>query len=144
MQRVVMRSWVARALVASVLLMACAGDETTPTETAVDTGTPTTDTDDTDTPDPVDRAKVILGLAGDPAAGGPLYSQYCQGCHGSTGMGTNNGPSLLDRLQTIDRAQIVDVLLNGKGRMAAYDVLSDQQIADLTAYVEDSFGPSSM
>jgi mono/diheme cytochrome c family protein len=65
----------------------------------------------------------------------------CGGCHtlsaaGSTG---NVGPSLDVSKPT--EALVIDLVTNGKGAMAAFgDTLSEQQIADVAAYVHESAG----
>lgn len=79
------------------------------------------------------RVDTILSLSGDVTNGEDLYTSNCVSCHaadGSGGIGSN--------IQGVDVDVTVDAVLNGRGNeMAAYgDLLTDQEIADLTAYVE--------
>ena len=74
---------------------------------------------------------------GDAEAGQAVWADNCAGCHGLEGTGANGGPDLTGsrRWQPTPervRAQIT----NGGGGMPAFSgTLSEQQIADTTAYV---------
>ena len=127
-----------RMVVLGLCLGACSGDldEKTPTadtgtsgETGADTGTPLT------------RSDSILALSGDPVAGEPLYLSNCQGCHGADGLGTLSGPSLVERLAKLDEAGIVTVLLEGSGSMSSFAILEDQELADISSYIQQAFSP---
>jgi mono/diheme cytochrome c family protein len=81
-------------------------------------------------------------VEGDPAAGAEIYAANgCGSCHtladaGSTG---TVGPSLDD--STVDFAGAVEQIANGGGGMQAYSgVLSDEEIADVAAYVVTARG----
>lgn len=124
-----------RMVVLGVLLGACSGDTDKTTPTA-DTGTNTP----TDTGTPLPRPDAILALTGDPVAGEALYLSNCQGCHGVDGLGTLSGPSLVDRLTKIDELAIVTVLLEGSGNMSDFAILEDQELADISAYIQQAFG----
>lgn len=90
-----------------------------------------------------DRSATILGLEGDAAAGGTLFtSSGCSNdaCHGADGMSGMASPALNTSVPNADDAQIVSTLLNGKGSMPPQSSLADQQLADLLAYVSDTFG----
>lgn len=114
--------------------------ETTETETtetdeteADTTETETTDTETTTTP----------AVEGDPAAGKEIFlgASACGGCHtladaGSTGQ---VGPNL-DESQP-DYELALDRVTNGQGGMPAFSsTLSEQQIADVSAYVSSVAG----
>ena len=77
---------------------------------------------------------------GDAAAGAEVFaSAGCGGCHTLADAGTsgNVGPNL-DETQP-DAAKVYDRVLNGQGAMPSFkDQLSEQQIADVTAYVVQS------
>jgi mono/diheme cytochrome c family protein len=106
------------ALVGVILLGACKGDSGT------DTGTPPS------------RNDAILALTGDAAHGQEVYTaEACGSCHGATG-GGGIGPVIGT---TTDPETMVDNLLNGKGAMTSYAELSDQDLADLVAYVTGGF-----
>ncbi len=90
-----------------------------------------------------DRAATILGLTGDAAAGQAIFSaRDCSsaGCHGTDGLSGSATPSLDVSVPASTDPQIVNTFLNGKGGMPAQASLSDQELADLLAYVSDTFG----
>ncbi|MBV1857672.1 MAG: cytochrome c [Nannocystaceae bacterium] len=90
-----------------------------------------------------DRAATILALSGDAAAGATLFtSSGCSidACHGADGLAGMASPSLDTSVPASDDAQIVNTFLNGKGGMPQQSNLADQQLADLLAYVSDTFG----
>jgi mono/diheme cytochrome c family protein len=79
-------------------------------------------------------------LKGDPAAGKKIFqSAGCTGCHtlkdaGSTG---TVGPNLDDAKPSVELA--IDRVTNGSGAMPPFKgQLSDQQIADVAAYVHQA------
>ena len=87
--------------------------------------------------------------------GAVLYMQNCQSCHGGDGAGR---PDLLPPLAgsatvlDADPTSVINVLLNGGGRIVANGVpdsyrmtpfrvlLKDQQIADLAGFIRSSWG----
>ena len=82
--------------------------------------------------------KAILQLPGDPATGERLYGRTCANCHD---LNTDKiGPALKDVASDADYA--VTSIRFGTGAMAFYakDILSDQQIADLVAYIQSKTG----
>lgn len=85
-----------------------------------------------DTAEEEDRATAIAALTGDTAAGQTTYTQVCTVCHGPDGTGTASGNSLVE--SSYSKADTIDIILNGKGAMASYAALSDQEIANVTAY----------
>ena len=75
--------------------------------------------------------------SGDAANGQVPYAQFCAECHGATG---NGNPPLHGPLLTTyyhDDSQIAGLVRGGIGRMPARspDVLSDQQLADVIAFI---------
>ena len=48
--------------------------------------------------------------------GEQLFLDNCQECHGADGRGTRKGPDLKREIPQLDDAEIVDIILNGKGR----------------------------
>lgn len=93
-----------------------------------------------------DRASTILGLNGDAASFGSLFTANCgiAGCHGPNG---NDGaaPALQDRVGPLSDEEIVDILLTGVADgdsgmvMTPQSHLSDQELADALAYVNANF-----
>jgi alcohol dehydrogenase (cytochrome c) len=71
---------------------------------------------------------------GDAEAGQAVWADNCAGCHGLEGTGANGGPDLTG-IQA-DAEQVRAQITNGGGGMPAFSgTLSEQQIADTTAYV---------
>lgn len=70
--------------------------------------------------------------------GSSTYAQYCAGCHGSDGQGTDFGPDIQG--ESVD--EVVKVTRSGDDGMPAYDssVISDTELAALAAYVADMSG----
>lgn len=90
-----------------------------------------------------DRAATILGLEGDAASGETLFaSSGCNimSCHGADGLSGAAMPPLSSSVAAASDEQIVTTFLEGKGTMPAHSNLSDQQLADLLAYVTETFG----
>jgi len=120
-------------------LSACGGD----TDTDNDATDPTDQsdasdaTDASDSSDPSDtgetRAQTILALIGDASSGNATYDTNCSGCHsadGSGGVGTNIQGWTFGE-------ESVNAILDGKGSMPGFgSFFTDQEIADLIAYVE--------
>ncbi len=103
--------------------------ETTETETTETTGTGTETTETTDT---------APAAGGDPAAGKEVFlgAGGCGSCHTFADAGTSGsiGPNLDDAAPSLDLA--LDRITNGQGAMPAFsDQLTEQQIADVAAYV---------
>jgi mono/diheme cytochrome c family protein len=110
----------------------------TETEQGVTTE-PETETGESETGETETEAE---GGEGDAAAGEDVFSSSgCGGCHtlaaaGATG---NVGPNL-DETQP-DFALVVDRVTNGAGAMPPFkDSLSEEQIADVAAYVSENAG----
>lgn len=77
----------------------------------------------------------ILDLTPDNNNGATVYADSCAVCHGATG-GGGSGPKLAGASYAIDR--VIDTVLTGKESMPAFSgTLSDQEIADVSAYVTE-------
>lgn len=105
--------------------------ETTETET---TETETTETETTETEPPAE---------GDPVAGKQVFlgPSACGTCHTLADAGTTGvvGPNLDESKPELEL--VVDRVTNGQGGMPAFgDSLSDQQIADVAAYISSVAG----
>lgn len=57
--------------------------------------------------------------------GESLYADHCASCHGADGHGTSSGPDLVRELHHTDE-ELVQVILNGKGDMAAVAITEEQ------------------
>ena len=105
--------------------------DTTETET---TETETTETETTTTAPPAE---------GDPAAGKEVFlgAAACGGCHTLADAGASGtvGPNLDDSQPSVEL--VVDRVTNGQGGMPSFSsTLSEQQIADVAAYVSSVAG----
>jgi cytochrome c2 len=115
--------------------------DTTETET---TETETTDTETTETQTTETETTTTTPAAeGDPAAGKEVFlgSSACGGCHTLADAGTTGtvGPNLDETMP--DSALVVDRVTNGQGGMPSFSsTLSEQQIADVAAYVSSVAG----
>jgi mono/diheme cytochrome c family protein len=79
------------------------------------------------------REDVIADLTGDTTNGKALYDATCSVCHGAAGLG-GTGPAI--NAGTGEDLLIESILYGGGGVMPAYEEdYSDQEIADITAYV---------
>jgi mono/diheme cytochrome c family protein len=108
--------------------------ETTETETTETTETETTETETTETTPSVE---------GDPVAGKEVFlgASACGGCHTLADAGTSGtvGPNLDDSQPSAEL--VTDRVTNGQGGMPSFSSsLSEQQIADVAAYVSSVAG----
>ena len=112
--------------------------ETTETTETTDT-TGTTGTETTETTETTDTGGG--GVEGDPEAGEAVFVANCGTCHTLSDAGTtgNVGPNLDDSQPPEDL--VVDRVTNGRGQMPPFKgSLSEQQIADVAAYVSSAAG----
>lgn len=86
------------------------------------------------------RIDDVLGLDGDAAAGATVFSNSCgnAGCHGADGI-EGPAPDLPDRVPDFMTDGLACVVIGGTGSMPPQSSLSDQEIADVLAYVQDTF-----
>jgi len=111
--------------------------ETTPTET---TTTETTEAETTETTETT-TTETTPAPEGDAAAGKIVFTTNCGSCHVLSDAGTSGtvGPNL-DESQP-DAALVVERVTNGQGIMPPFGgVLTEQQIADVAAYVSTAAG----
>ena len=112
------------------------GQETTgtATETRGRTGTETAGPTGTETETTAEESQPAA--QGDPAAGKPIFTESCGGCHVLEEAGTQGtiGPNL-DEAKP-DYQEALEQIRNGGGGMPAFkDQLSEEQIKDVTAFV---------
>ena len=83
-------------------------------------------------------AKAIMMLPGDPASGKDPFTHTCAYCHAMKEKQV--GPSLSESMKDVQIA--VRSVRCGSGAMPFYgkDILTDQQIADVIAYIQEQLG----
>ena len=90
------------------------------------------------------RVDAVTKLTGDVTAGQMVFSQLCgtAACHGPDGNtpGTPQTVKFSDRIPEMDDRGIADTVLSGLRTMPAQSQLTDQQVADVVAYVLETFG----
>lgn len=85
--------------------------------------------------------------------GKTVYDTYCLPCHQQNGEGVKDVTPTLVKTAWVtgDKTRLVQVILKGmqgvevdgvvyENVMAAHDYLTDQEIADVTTYIRNSFG----
>lgn len=77
------------------------------------------------------RENDILALTGDATSGEALYAT-CSGCHGTDGSGGDGGPDI----QGEGGREALETILYGEDSMPGYEGWTDQDLADVLAYVE--------
>lgn len=112
---------------------------TTETTETHETETEKTETDETET----EMTFTTPVIGGDPAAGKQVFlgASACGGCHTLADAGTSGavGPNLDEAQPDYERA--LDYVTNGQGGMPSFSsTLSEQQIADVSAYVSSVAG----
>lgn len=83
---------------------------------------------------PVEEAAATPAGAGDAAAGKAVYAAQCASCHGANAEG-GFGPVLAGAPIVENADQFASIVKNGLGAMPPFAQLSDQEIADLRAYL---------
>jgi mono/diheme cytochrome c family protein len=97
--------------------------------------------------------KPVAGLSASIAAGQKVYLQYCISCHQADGGGVQHmNPPLIKTTYVLgDKSKIIKIVLNGfsedvdingdsySNTMPSFDMLKDQEIADVLTYVRNSF-----
>jgi mono/diheme cytochrome c family protein len=74
--------------------------------------------------------------------GSAVYAQYCESCHGRDMVTSSTLVFDLRKFPKDDLARFRASVLNGKGGMPAWrDTLSDEDVANLWAYVRSSGSP---
>jgi mono/diheme cytochrome c family protein len=118
---------------------------TTDTDSA--TSGPTDTADSGGPPTGQERYDAILELTGDLDVGAFLFAQHCGACHPAPGATNSLGyPPLEDVVPLYTVGQLVSVVVEGTtgetgSTMPAYgDAFTDQDVADVVAYVRLTYG----
>ena len=117
--------------------------ETTDTETTETDETETTETTETETTETTETTTTTPAVEGDPVAGKEVFlgASACGGCHTLADAGTSGtvGPNLDESMPDYELA--LDRVTNGQGGMPSFSsTLTEQQIADVAAYVSSAAG----
>lgn len=79
--------------------------------------------------------------AGKPAQGRDVFAGNCAACHGGQGEG-GTGPKLAGEAKYTDPEAVVDQIRDGGGGMPAFKGrLSEQELADVSAFVVGELAP---
>ncbi len=90
------------------------------------------------TPRPVQPIPTLAGVPGDPARGQVVFEQNCRVCHGERGEGRAGARLARPLASAFPQAYVQNVVQTGIERTTMpgwRQVLSDEQIQDVTAYV---------
>ena len=82
-----------------------------------------------DSADP-ERVEAVNALTGDLEAGKAVYLTNCASCHAADGSGASD-----DDIRGESKDDIIEITLAGGWSMPSFERLSDQEIADCTAYI---------
>jgi len=90
------------------------------------------------------RVDTIAGMvaSADATSGASTYNSLCgsSSCHGPNGNdGAANAGDLPTSIPMHDDTYVIDIIINGKGNMPAQSQLSDQEVADVVAYCNETF-----
>jgi mono/diheme cytochrome c family protein len=92
---------------------------------------------------PPTRAQTIAGLTGVAATGQMLYMQQCVSCHGPAGDAatpSTNNKSMVTYVKANTADAAIGILVDGvpNTAMVSFAALSNQQLADIYAYVKNT------
>ncbi|MCB9680999.1 MAG: cytochrome c [Alphaproteobacteria bacterium] len=114
-------------VVATLSLAACDDDYLLPT---------------VDTEVVADRTDTILALSGTATDGAAVFTASCEQCHDAAGDQAKVGPALRPYMASAEDATIANLVLAGvPPSMPSFSTLLDQDVADLIAWLHDSFDP---
>jgi mono/diheme cytochrome c family protein len=89
----------------------------------------------------VPRAKEVAALPGKSANGAGIYDADCRSCHGADGKGGNRSEpnamhhTMLGALRVYSAPEMITLMIQGRDKMPGFARYSDQQLADVYAYV---------
>ncbi len=92
---------------------------------------------------PATRAQTIAALTGVAATGQTLYMQQCVSCHGPAGDATTastDNKSMVAYVKANNAETVIGILVDGvpSTSMVSFAALSNQNLADLYAYVKNT------
>ena len=88
----------------------------------------------------MDRITTIMALTPEQAAGAGTFSNYCgsSACHGTDG-DAGPAPNLSREAGEFDDEGLLCLSIAGYGSMPSQAALTDQQLADVLAYIRATF-----
>lgn len=91
---------------------------------------------------PMTRADQIATITGTASAGASIYTAQCASCHGTDGKGTSSGVDLHAPAKSETQVKVLNTIINGvtNTAMVSYGALTNQQLADLYAFIKANFG----
>lgn len=98
----------------------------------------------------IDAAEAAKALAPQPDGrygkgkakdGEPSYKKMCGDCHGADGRGSLTGVTLIERPVLYRADEFADVVRTGRGRMPAFNEVTDAEIASIIAYLRTLHSP---
>lgn len=72
-----------------------------------------------------------------------LFRTYCSNCHGADKKGTAIGPDLTTRVKKYNNTQIANIIQKGAPPMPSFGFLSQEQIANVVAFIKDTVAQPS-
>lgn len=91
------------------------------------------------------RVETIAALQGDASEGEESYLNECEWCHLVDGRGEDdggNGKNLVEWFERNPTENAVPAIIEGRSGMPAFaESFTDQDIADLVAYLDEAFAP---
>ena len=87
--------------------------------------------------------ETILTLTGNADDGQSIYDAKCASCHQADGTGNASldYPSLVEHVPHEEQSEMVTLILDGEGNMPSFrSQLSDQEVADVLAYIVREWG----
>lgn len=85
------------------------------------------------------RTETILALTGDATSGEVVFDDHCKLCHDKAGAVKTVGPALEPAVSASDDETLLAVILDGTGAMPAQDIAEDQDVADLLAWMRQTW-----
>jgi mono/diheme cytochrome c family protein len=86
----------------------------------------------TSTTDALTRKADIEALTGNSSSGALIYAENCEICHGTDGQSGTISKNITGE----GNSGTITIVLAGEGQMPSFSELSDQEIADVAAYVD--------
>ena len=119
-------------ILGAIVLMVSCGGNTESTSKSTSASKSTTETTSTEK-----KTSSSSKPAASNRKGRLVYKQYCVICHGADGkLGVSDSKDL--SVSTIDMAERINQITNGKGLMTPYkDILSEEQIQSVAEYLDE-------